>query len=133
MSLFNLPKFEKEELQSMEPAEIDFAERREESIKRSEEDAGVLKPLVQFYNVGTSPDMNLGAGLGGVVNGVSKLTNSLGDVLFKNKRGSNPFVSFMEGMLVEGEIGRRGDQVDTSDAWLITDEARRSFRKPMID
>ena len=133
MSLFNLPKFEKEELQSMEPAEIDFAERREESIKRSEEDAGVLKPLVQFYNVSNSPDMNLGAGMTGVVNGVSKLTNSLGDVLFKNKRGSNPFVSFMEGMLVEGELGRRGDQVDTSDAWLISDEARRSFRKPMID
>ena len=133
MSLFNLPKFEKEELQSMEPAEIDFAERREKSIERAEEDAGVLKPLVQFYNVGTSPDMNLGAGLGGVVNGVSKLTNSLGDVLFKNKRGSNPFVSLMEGILVEGELGRRGDQVDTSDAWLISDEIRRSFRKPMID
>ena len=133
MSLFNLPKFEKEELQSMEPAEIDFAERREKSIERAEEDAGVLKPLVQFYNVGTSPDMNLGAGLGGVVNGVSKLTNSLGDVLFKNKRGSNPFVSLMEGILVEGELGRRGDQVDTSDAWLISDEVRRSFRKPMID
>jgi hypothetical protein len=138
MSLFNLPKFEKEELQSMEPAEIDFAERREKSIERAEEDAGALKPLVQFYNVGTSPDMNLGAGLGGVVNGVSKLTNSLGDVLFKNERHAgtwrgNPFVSFMEGMLVEGELGRRGDQVDTSDAWLISDEARRSFRKPMID
>lgn len=133
MSLFNLPKFEKEELQSMEPAEIDFAERREKSIERSEEDAGVLKPLVQFYNVGTSPDMNLGAGLGGVANGVSKLTNSLGDVLFKNKRGSNPFVSFMEGMLVEGELGNRGDQVDTSDAWLVSDEARRSFRKPILD
>ena len=133
MSLFNLKPFEKEELQSMEPAEIDFAERREQSIKRSEEDAGLLKPLVQFYNVGTSPDMNLGAGLGGVVNGVSKLTNSLGDVLFKNKRGSSPFVSLMEGLLVEGELGRRGDQVDTSDAWLISDEARRSFRKPMID
>jgi len=133
MSLFNLPKFEKEELQGMEPAEIDFAERREKSIERSEEDAGVLKPLVQFYNVGTSPDMNLGAGLGGVANGVSKLTNSLGDVLFKNKRGSNPFVSFMEGMLVEGELGNRGDQVDTSDAWLVSDEARRSFRKPILD
>ena len=133
MSLFNLKPFEKEELQSMEPAEIDFAERREESIKRSEEDAGVLKPLVQFYNVSNSPDMNLGAGMTGVVNGVSKLTNSLGDVLFKNKRGSNPFVSFMEGMLVEGELGNRGDQVDTSDAWLISDEARRSFRKPMLD
>ena len=133
MSLFNLPKFEKEELQDMKPAEIDFAERREKSIERAEEDAGVLKPLVQFYNVGTSPDMNLGAGLGGVVNGVSKLTNSLGDVLFKNKRGSNPFVSLMEGILVEGELGRRGDQVDTSDAWLISDEVRRSFRKPMID
>ena len=133
MSLFNLKPFEKEELQSMEPAEIDFAERREKSIERAEEDAGALKPLVQFYNVGTSPDMNLGAGLGGVVNGVSKLTNSLGDVLFKNKRGSNPFVSLMEGILVEGELGRRGDQVDTSDAWLISDEARRSFRKPMLD
>ena len=133
MSLFNLKPFEKEELQDMKPAEIDFAERREKSIERAEEDAGVLKPLVQFYNVGTSPDMNLGAGLGGVVNGVSKLTNSLGDVLFKNKRGSNPFVSLMEGILVEGELGRRGDQVDTSDAWLISDEARRSFRKPMID
>ena len=133
MSLFNLPKFEKEELQDMKPAEIDFAERREKSIERAEEDAGALKPLVQFYNVGTSPDMNLGSGLGGVVNGVSKLTNSLGDVLFKNKRGSNPFVSLMEEILVEGELGRRGDQVDTSDAWLVSDEARRSFRKPMID
>ena len=102
MSLFNLKSFEKEELQDMKPAEIDFAERREKSIERAEEDAGALKPLVQFYNVGMSPDMNLGAGLGGVVNGVSKLTNSLGDVLFKNKRGSNPFVSLMDGLLVEG-------------------------------
>ena len=133
MSLFNLKPFEKDELQDMKPAEIDFAERREKSIERAEEDAGVLKPLVQFYNVGTSPDMNLGAGMTGVVNGVSKLTNSLGDVLLKNKRGSNPFMSFMEGMLVEGELGNRGDQVDTSDAWLISDEVRRSFRSPMMD
>ncbi len=133
MSLFNLKPFEKEELQSMEPAEIDFAERREKSMERAEEDAGALKPLVQFYNVGMSPDMNVGAGLGGVFNGVSKLTNSLGDILFKNKRGSNPVTALMEGLLVEGELGNRGDQVDTSDAWLISDEVRRSFRKPMFD
>ena len=133
MSLFNLPTLEKEELQDIQPSEIEFPERREQANKRAEEDAGILKPLVQFYNVGTSPDMNVGAGLGGVVNGVSKLTNSLGDVLFKNKRGSNPFVSFMEGMLVEGELQRRGDLVDTSDAWLISDDVRRSFRKPMWD
>ncbi len=133
MSLFNLKPFEKEELQEMKPAEIEFAERREKSMERAEEDAGALKPLVQFYNVGMSPDMNLGAGLGGAFNGVSKLTNSLGDILFKNKRGSNPVTALMEGLLVEGEFGRRGDLVDTSDAWLISDEVRRSFRKPMFD
>ena len=136
MSLFNLPTFEEKDLQGLEPlesAEIPFEERREQSNKRSEEDAGIFKPLVQLYNVGTSPDMNVGAGIGGAVNAASKLTNALGDVLFKNKRGSNPFVSFMEGMLVEGELQRRGDLVDTSDAWLISDDVRRSFRKPMWD
>jgi len=128
MPLFELPTFEEEQLKEIQPSEIDFAERREKGNKRREEDAGVFKPLVQFANVGTSPDMNLGAAMAGPVNGVSKLTNAIGDMVFKDD--DNPLISAAKFLLVDKP---RRHLIDTSDAWIIPDEAIRAQRTPTFD
>ena len=128
MPLFELPTFEEEQLKEIQPSEIDFAERREKGNKRREEDAGVFKPLVQFANVGTSPDMNLGAAMAGPVNGVSKLTNAIGDMVFKDD--DNPLISAAKFLLVDKP---RRHLIDTSDAWIIPDEAIRAQRTPTYD
>ena len=128
MPLFELPTFEEEQLKEIQPSEIDFAERREKTNERREEDAGVLKPLAQFYNVSTSPDMNMGAALAGPVNGVSKLTNAIGDMVFKDD--DNPLISAAKFLLVDKP---RRHLIDTSDAWIIPDEAIRAQRSPTFD
>tara|TARA_R100000655_G_scaffold31768_1_gene63506 strand:+ start:79 stop:3255 length:3177 start_codon:yes stop_codon:yes gene_type:complete len=128
MPLFELPTFEEEQLKEIQPSEIDFAERREKGNERREEDAGVFKPLVQFANVGTSPDMNLGAAMAGPVNGVSKLTNAIGDMVFKDD--DNPLISAAKFLLVDKP---RRHLIDTSDAWIIPDEAIRAQRTPTFD
>jgi hypothetical protein len=128
MPLFELPTFEEEQLKEIQPSEIDFAERREKGNERREEDAGVFKPLVQFANVGTSPDMNMGAALAGPINGVSKLTNAIGDMVFKDD--DNPLISAAKFLLVDKP---RRHLIDTSDAWIIPDEAIRAQRTPAFE
>ena len=62
---------------------------------------GVLKPLAQFANVLASPDAKMGV-ITGPINGISKLTNALGDLV-------------------------QGKPVDVKDAWTISDENARKY------
>ena len=62
---------------------------------------GVLKPIVQFGNALASPDTKIGI-FTGPVNGISKLTNAVGDLIQRKP-------------------------VDVSDAWTISDKAARQL------
>lgn len=62
---------------------------------------GLLKPLVQFGNALASPDTKIGI-LTGPVNGISKLTNAVGDLIQRKP-------------------------IDVSDAWTISDKAARQI------
>lgn len=62
---------------------------------------GVLKPIVQFGNALASPDTKIGI-FTGPVNGISKLTNALGDLIQRKP-------------------------IDVSDAWTISDKVSRQI------
>lgn len=62
---------------------------------------GVLKPIVQFGNALASPDTKIGI-FTGPVNGISKLTNLLGDLIQRKP-------------------------IDVSDAWTISDKVSRQI------
>mgnify|MGYP003145060456 FL=1 len=98
---FTLPELEKETLRNRSPYQPTSAEQKAKIIENIEEDAGDLKPFVQFFNALSSPDTTAGLVVG-PVNAVSKLGNALGDLAQKK-------------------------EIDVSDAWTISDETARKY------
>lgn len=98
------PQTPERKLQPRAPQRLDRAGRAAE-VERQAGNVpvigGVLKPTYQFLNALGSPDTLAGV-VTGPVNGISKLTNALGDLIQRKP-------------------------VDVSDAWKISDKATRRF------
>ena len=82
-------------------ARADYARKTEELAASIPVVGGVAKPLMQFVNTLSSPDTKMGI-ITGPINGISKLTNALGDLIQEKP-------------------------IDASDAWTISDENARKY------
>lgn len=77
---FNLPELDEDQLDQLSAEALTSGEFEQAMQTGWEENAGAAKPLVQFFNTISSPDMTAGL-YQGPWNGITNLSNALGDLI----------------------------------------------------